>query len=109
VCMVGVLGKTITLKLPEIIARRIKDLGVDIEAKVIDLIVKELKLNPGEEALVHLELAMRFLKEGRKLISRDNVQACVVKHWRKLNVTVEPIIYSHRCSNILKTLNTSNT
>jgi len=67
---------TITLRLPKVIVERIRDLGIDIESKIIDIIIKELALNPKEEVKVYLELAMRFLGEGKELIDKDIVQAC---------------------------------
>ncbi len=65
----------VCIKLPEVVVRRLKGLGVDVESFVLDLVVKELNLDPTEEVLVHVELATRFLEEGRALIDKDPVQA----------------------------------
>ncbi len=65
----------VCIKFPEVVVRRLRDLGVDVESFVLDLVVKELNLDPNEEILVHVELATRFLEEGRMLIDKDPVQA----------------------------------
>ncbi len=65
----------VCVRLPEVIVKRLVDLGVDIESFILDLIVKELNLDPVEEIMAHLEFAVRFLEEGRSLIDKDPVQA----------------------------------
>lgn len=42
---------------------------------IVDLIAKALSLDPLTTSKAHLELAERFLKEGRELIDKDPVQA----------------------------------
>ena len=69
------MNNEITIKLPEVIIKRIKSLGVDVESKIIDMIIQELNLDPEEEVKVHVEVALKFLEDGRKLINRDSVQA----------------------------------
>ncbi len=65
----------VTVRFPEVIAKRLRDLGVDLESMIIELILGELNLDPTEETMVHLELATKFLEEGKALINRDPVQA----------------------------------
>jgi len=69
------MGVDITLRLPEVIVKRIKELGVDVESKLIDLILQGLSLDPEEEAEAHLELAEKFLEDGRRLVDEDPTQA----------------------------------
>lgn len=69
------MGVDITLKLPEVIIKHIKELGVDVEAKLIDLILQGLSLDPKEEIEVHLELAEKFLEDGRRSVDEDPIQA----------------------------------
>ena len=45
--------------------------GID----VINLLSKALDLNPGRRAVVHLELAEKFLNEGVGLVDKDPAQA----------------------------------
>lgn len=61
--------------LPERLASKLKELNVDPEAYVIDSIVRGLKLNPRDVLEVRVELAERFLEEGKQLMDEDPVQA----------------------------------
>jgi len=65
----------LTVILPERIVRRAKELGLDLESLVLDVVVWRLSLDPKEEIDVHLEIAERFLKEGKRLIEEDPTQA----------------------------------
>ncbi len=65
----------IQVVLPKVILDKLRRLNLDPEVFIIDLLLRELSLDPHEEAIVHLELAERFLEEGKKLIDKDPVQA----------------------------------
>jgi hypothetical protein len=49
--------------------------GLDVEDFVLGLLSKELNLDPKTVAEARLELAERYLAEGRELVDRDPVQA----------------------------------
>ena len=50
--------------------------GIDVETIVVELLARELGLDPREEAELHLELAERLLREGKRLLEEnDTVQA----------------------------------
>jgi hypothetical protein len=61
--------------IPRRVAEELKRRGVDVEPLVVDFLVGLLKLDPQAAAESHLELAVRYLEEGRNLIDRDPVQA----------------------------------
>jgi len=61
--------------LPRRVVERIRDLGIDLESFLVEVLVEKLGLDSAEEARVHLELAEKFLDKGRKLIDSDPVQA----------------------------------
>ena len=61
--------------LPRRVAEELKRRSVDVEPLVVDFLVGLLKLDPQAAAESHLELAVRYLEEGRNLIDRDPVQA----------------------------------
>ncbi len=63
------------ITIPDSIAEKAKMKGIDVEVFVIEVLLRELDLDPVEEARVHLELAERLLEEGRKLIDSDPIQA----------------------------------
>jgi hypothetical protein len=62
---------TIPNRLLEELVRR----GVDAEPLIVEFLVKHLKLDPQIAAESHLELASRYLEEGRRLMERDPAQA----------------------------------
>ena len=66
---------SINIIIPEKIAKKARELGLDIEALVLELLVERLPLDPKEEVMLHLELSRKYLEEGEKLIDRDVVQA----------------------------------
>ncbi|MHC1628372.1 MAG: PaREP1 family protein [Candidatus Nezhaarchaeales archaeon] len=68
------MGK-VMIGLPELIVKRVRELGMDLESMVIELLLKELKLDPSDQVKVHLELARKFLEEGARLADSDPVQA----------------------------------
>ena len=50
--------------------------GIDVESRLVELLVSELGLDPREEASLHLELAENFLREGLSLLEKgDTIQA----------------------------------
>ncbi len=59
------------MEIPKPILDEAERKGIDI----IDLISKALSLDPSTTSKAHLELAEKFLNEGRDLIDRDPVQA----------------------------------
>jgi len=63
------------VRIPEKLYREIVRRGLDIESFVLSLIVNSLDLDPEERKEVGIELAKRFLEEGRSLVDKDPVQA----------------------------------
>lgn len=62
------------------IPRRLYELalkrGIDVESRVVELLLREANLDPGERASVRLELAERCLKEAEEALARgDTVQS----------------------------------
>ncbi|MGC8542942.1 MAG: PaREP1 family protein [Vulcanisaeta sp.] len=59
------------MEIPKTILTEAEKKGIDI----IDLIAKALSLDPATTSKAHLELAEKFLNEGKTLIDKDPVQA----------------------------------
>ena len=59
------------MEIPKSILDEAEKRGID----VVDLIAKALNLDPGEQSKAHLELAKKFLNDGRELIDKDPIQA----------------------------------
>jgi len=71
----------LSITVPKKVAERAKELGVDLEALAIEAILRELKLDPSEEAEIHLELARRYLEEAKAYMRRgDAAQASEKLH-----------------------------
>ncbi|MFP3237932.1 MAG: hypothetical protein RXQ00_01875 [Caldivirga sp.] len=54
-----------TLTIPKRLAEELKGRGIEPESYLIDLISRHLGLDPEITAEAHVELALRFLEEGR--------------------------------------------
>ncbi|MGC9118695.1 MAG: PaREP1 family protein [Thermoproteus sp.] len=59
------------MEIPLFLLEKARRQGLDL----VDLISKALSLDPNSRAAAHLELAERFLNEGRELVEKDPVQA----------------------------------
>lgn len=55
--------------------RSIRERGLDVEDLVINLLIKSLNLDPKIAVEAHVELALKYLEEGRGLADKDTVQA----------------------------------
>jgi len=53
--------------LPEALVRSIRERGLDVEDLVINLLIKSLNLDPKIAVEAHVELALKYLEEGRGL------------------------------------------
>lgn len=85
---------SVTIIIPRKIVEKAKKLGIDLESLALEAILRELKLNPSEEAEVRLELAEKSLREAKNYIEKkDPTQAS-----EKLYKAVE------ECSKILSQL-----
>jgi len=91
----------VSVSIPRALAERLAERGFDVESYVVDLLVRALNLDPETAAVAHLELAVKYLEEGKALIDRDPVQAS-----EKLNKAAEEAVkalaVSFQLSDILK-------
>lgn len=64
------------MRIPRRLLEKARARGIDVESFVAEALARALGIDPREEAEVHLELAERFLEEGRELLRKgDPVQA----------------------------------
>ena len=97
----GVRGfRVVTIAVPEALARRLEDLGIDVEATVADLLLNSLSLDPEDEAEARTELARRYLEEGKSLADRDPVQASE-KLYKAAEEAVKALALRRRLKDIL--------
>jgi hypothetical protein len=64
-----------TVILPRRIVEELERRGVDPGSYIVDLLVRSLSLDPIVGVEAHLELALRYLEEGKRLADGDPVQA----------------------------------
>ena len=64
------------ITIPEKIAKKARELGLDLESMILEAIMKELNLSRNEEIEVRLEIAENSLKEAKNYLNKGNsVQA----------------------------------
>jgi uncharacterized protein (UPF0332 family) len=97
----GCSSSIITLSLPRVLFERLKMLDVDIESKIVDYLLQELKLNPNEEFEIHVELARKFLEEGKKMFEENPVQACE-KLYKAAEEAIRALAIKHNIKEIIR-------
>ena len=93
--------EVITITLPEILIRHIKKLGIDVESRVIELLIREVNLDPDSEIEIHLELAEKYLSKGKELVEKDTVQASE-KLYKAAEECVKALTLHFKLSKILE-------
>jgi hypothetical protein len=64
-----------SVTIPRRVAEELRRKSVDVEPLVLDFLISFLNLDPQVAAESHLELAVKYLEEGKNLIDKDPVQA----------------------------------
>jgi hypothetical protein len=59
---------TPSIFIPKKVVDEVRKLGVDVESYIVDLIINSINLDPKVGVEVRLELAVKYLKEGKELI-----------------------------------------
>jgi hypothetical protein len=89
-----------TVILPRRIVEELGRRGVDPESYIVDLLVRSLSLDPMVGVEAHLELALRYLEEGRGLVDSDPVQASE-KLYKAAEEVVKALAVYYNLDNIL--------
>jgi len=84
--------------------RSIRERGLDVEDLVINLLIKSLNLDPKIAVEAHVELALKYLEEGRGLIDKDPVQASE-KLYKAVEEVVKALTIHYRLGDILDRVN----
>ena len=66
---------SVAVSVPKRLYEEARRRGIDVESRVVEVLLRELELDPVEGARVRLELAAKFLREGVELVDKDPVQA----------------------------------
>ena len=90
----------LTITIPSKIAEELARRGIDAETYIIDLLSRNLGIDPEIAADAHLELALKYLEEGRGLIDRDPVQASE-KLYKAVEEVVKALAIHYRLDDVL--------
>lgn len=64
------------VSIPRRLVEEARRRGIDLESMIVELLARELELDPRDEARLHLELAEKYFREAVELLEKgDPVQA----------------------------------
>ncbi|NPB00150.1 MAG: hypothetical protein GXO10_02135 [Crenarchaeota archaeon] len=94
------------IRVPKLLVEKAKEKGIDLESKIVEILLRELKLDPNEEITLHTRLSEQFLNEGREIIDKDPVQASE-KLYRAVEECIKAlaIYYSNKEEKLKEILN----
>ncbi len=61
-----------TIRIPKALSEEAARIGIDVESRAIDLLLRELNLDSEAEVRVRLELAERYLREADEHLRRGD-------------------------------------
>ena len=64
------------ISLPERLVKEARKKHIDLEKELVEYLIRRLNLDPRDEIILHVELAEKYLSEGKNLVEKDTVQAC---------------------------------
>jgi Archaeal PaREP1/PaREP8 family. len=94
----------LTVTIPSKIAEELARRGIDAETYIIDLLSRDLGVDPEIAAEAHVELALKYLEEGRELIDGDPIQASE-KLYKAAEEVVKALTMYYRLNDILDRVN----
>ncbi len=65
--------EVLSIDVPKSLVERARERGLDLKTLIVELIAKELDIDPGEGAKAHLELAEKLFREGIEFIAKGDV------------------------------------
>lgn len=95
------------IEIPEKLVEEIRKKGINIETEIIDYLLKKLELDPDEEAKIHLELAGKFLVEGKNMLNKDPIQASE-KMYKAAEECIKALTLNKKYKDILEKVGTKN-
>jgi hypothetical protein len=97
-----------SLTIPRKVAKELKRRNLDPEPLIVDFLASLLELDPQAAAESHLELAVRYLEEGRKLVDTDPAQASE-KLYKAAEEAVKALTIHFNLKDILEDVEKSGT
>jgi hypothetical protein len=64
-------ARGVTVSVPRKLVEELEKRGMDVETSVVDLLMKALNLDPKVGVDAYLELALKYLEEGKSLVDKD--------------------------------------
>jgi len=96
---------SVVIEVPEFIVSRAAELGIDIEREFLEYIINRLCLDPKMEMKIHLDLARKFLDEGKRLADKDPIQASE-KLYKATEEAIKALAICLNLSEVLSKVNT---
>ena len=91
----------LSISIPKIIVDKIRELNVDIESYIIEVILQNIKLEFNEELEIHVKLSEKYLRDGKELIDKDPIQASE-KLYKAAEEALKVLIMRNNIEKILK-------
>lgn len=92
----------ISIKVPRKIIDRAEELGLDLESVIYEALLRELKLNPGEEAELRLELARKYLDEARMYVEKGDAVQASEKLYKAVEECIKALAYQLNVPEVAK-------
>lgn len=93
-------GMQLTIYIPDSLVLALRKRGLDVEAVIVDALLEKLRLDPKERVGVHIELAVRYLEEGKKLVNKDPTQASE-KLYKAAEEAIKALVFAEGLSDII--------
>ncbi len=87
---------TTTIELPKKLVEKLKERGLDPTTHIVDTLVRELELDPVEEAETRIELAEKYLEEARKYIERGDAVQASEKMYKVVEECIKALAHMHK-------------
>ena len=62
----------VSISIPKRLYEEMRKKGIDVESRIVEVLLKELNLDPEEEASMHLELAERYFEEAKEYLAKED-------------------------------------
>ncbi len=83
--------EVLSIDVPKSLVEKVRERGLDLETLIVELIAKELDIDPEEEAKAHLELAEKLFREGIEFIAKGDVVQASEKLYKAAEESIKAL------------------
>ncbi|RLE57471.1 MAG: hypothetical protein DRJ40_02525 [Thermoprotei archaeon] len=73
-----------------------KQLNIDLDTLVIELLIKELNISSREEIQIHLQLAQKHFEEAKKYLTENNLVQASEKLYKCAEECIKALAMKYR-------------